>query len=53
MNKPMLETWSSKIKVVDSVRGGMSDDAKTTLARVLENTNKTLADLRADRKSVV
>lgn len=29
MNKPMLETWSSKIKVVDSVRGGiMSDDAK-------------------------
>ena len=53
MNKPMLETWSSKIKVVDSVRGGMSDDAKTTLARVLENTNKTLADLRAIRNEGV
>lgn len=49
----MLEAWSSKINVVDSVRGGMSDDAKTTLARVLENTNKTLADLRAIRNEGV
>lgn len=49
----MLEAWSSKINVVDSVRGGMSDDAKTTLARVLENTNKTLADMRAIRNEGV
>lgn len=53
MNKPMLEAWSSKINVVDSVRGGMSDDAKTTLARVLENTNKTLTDMRAIRNEGV
>lgn len=53
MNKPMLEAWSSKINVVNSVRGGMSDDAKTTLARVLENTNKTLADMRAIRNEGV
>lgn len=49
----MLEAWSSKINVVDSVRGGMSDDAKTTLARVLENTNKTLTDMRAIRNEGV
>lgn len=51
MNKPMYEAWASKINVVDSIRGGMSDDAKSTLARVLENTNKSLEDLRVIRKA--
>lgn len=46
MNKPMLESWKNKIDVVDAVRGGMSDDAKLTLAKVLTNTNKALEDLR-------
>lgn len=47
MNKVMLEAWNDKINVVESIRGGMSDDAKTTLARVLHNTNEALNDLRA------
>lgn len=37
----------NKIDVVNAVRGGMSDDAKLTLAKVLNNTDKALADLRA------
>lgn len=45
MNK-LYESWKSKINVVDEVRGGISDDAKTTLARVLENTNNALNDIR-------
>lgn len=47
MNKPMLESWKNKINVVEAVRGGMSDDAKVTLAKVLNNTNNALADMRA------
>lgn len=53
MNKPMLESWKNKIDVVDAVRGGMSDDAKITLAKVLENTNKSLSDLRVIRNESV
>lgn len=45
MNK-LYESWKSKINVVNEVRGGISDDAKTTLARVLENTNNALKDIR-------
>lgn len=48
-NKVMLEAWKDKISVVDSVRGGMSDDARETLAKVLNNTNNALNDLRAIR----
>jgi len=47
MNKVMLEAYKDKISVVESVRGGMSDDAKKTLARVLNNTDNALNDLRA------
>lgn len=43
------EAFRDKISVVESVRGGMSDDAKSTLSRVLENTSKALSDLRAIR----
>lgn len=46
MNK-LFEAWKDKINVVDNVRGGMTDDAKDTLAKVLNNTNKALADLKA------
>jgi len=46
MNKVVLEAWKNKISVVESIRGGMSDDAKDTLARVLNNTNNALNDLR-------
>jgi hypothetical protein len=46
MNKVVLEAWKDKINVVESIRGGMSDDAKDTLARVLNNTNNALDDLR-------
>jgi hypothetical protein len=46
MNKVVLEAWKSKVDVVDSIRGGMSDEAKDTLARVLNNTNNALDDLR-------
>lgn len=49
MNKVVLEAWKSKISVVESIRGGMSDDAKDTLARVLNNTNNALEDLRVIR----
>ena len=46
MNKVVLEAWKDKINVVESIRGGMSDDAKDTLAKVLNNTNNALNDLR-------
>ena len=46
MNKVVLEAWKNKISVVESIRGGMSEDAKDTLARVLNNTNNALNDLR-------
>lgn len=49
MNKVMFEAYKDKISVVESVRGGMSDDAKDTLARVLNNTSNALNDLRAIR----
>lgn len=45
--KVVLEAWKSKINVVESIRGGMSDDAKETLAKVLNNTSNALDDLRA------
>lgn len=47
MNNVILEAWQKKINVVESIRGGMSDDAKKTLANVLTNTDKALNDLRA------
>lgn len=47
MNRPIMEAWKNKINVVDAVRGGISSDAKQTLARVLENTNRSLKDLKA------
>jgi hypothetical protein len=47
MNKVVLEAWKDKVNVVESIRGGMSDDAKDTLAKVLNNTNNALNDLRA------
>lgn len=47
MNNVILEAWQKKINVVESIRGGMSDDAKKTLANVLTNTDKALSDLRA------
>ena len=46
MNKIVLEAWKDKVNVVESIRGGMSDDAKNTLAKVLNNTNNALNDLR-------
>lgn len=50
MNKKvMLEAWKGKISVVESIRGGMSDDAKDTLAKVLNNTSNALNDLRTIR----
>lgn len=49
MNNVVLESWKDKITVVDQVRGGMTDDAKSTLANVLNNTNKALEDLKAIR----
>ena len=49
MNNVVLEAFKNKIKVVESVRGSMSDDAKSTLANVLNNTNKALSDLKAIR----
>ena len=49
MNNIVLEAFKNKIRVVESVRGTMSDDAKSTLANVLNNTNKALSDLKAIR----
>jgi hypothetical protein len=49
MNNVVVEAFKSKISVVESIRGGMSDDAKSTLANVLNNTNKALSDLKAIR----
>lgn len=46
MNK-FFEAWKDKINVVSSVRGGMTDDAKDTLASILNNTNNALRDLKA------
>lgn len=53
MSKPVMESWKNKINVVSSVRGGMSDDAKQTLARVLENTNRSLNDLKVIKNESV
>lgn len=50
MNNVVLEAWKANINVVDSIRNGMSDDAKNTLARVLNNTNDALNDLRTISK---
>lgn len=47
MNNVILEAWKNKVDVVSEVRGGMSKDAQTTLAKVLNNTNNALNDLRA------
>lgn len=46
MNNVILEAWKDRVNVVESIRGEMSDDAKTTLARVLNNTDNALKDLR-------
>lgn len=46
MNK-FFEAWKDKINVVENVRGGMTDEAKDTLAKVLNNTDKALSDLKA------
>lgn len=53
MNKVVLEHWADKINVVDSVRGGMTEDAKTTLARVLNNTENANNDLRTIKNESV
>lgn len=47
MTNIVLEAWKNKVKVVSEVRGGMSEEAQSTLARVLNNTNNALKDLRA------
>ena len=47
MNNVVLEAWKNKVDVVSEVRGGMSEEAQSTLARVLNNTNNALNDLRA------
>lgn len=49
MNKAMYEAFKSKIDVVDSIRGGISDDAKDNLAKVLNNTKNALNDLNTIR----
>lgn len=49
MNNVVVEAFQNKISVVESIRGGMSDDAKSTLANVLNNTSKALSDLKAIR----
>ena len=49
MNNVILEAWKSKVDVVSDIRGGMSDDARETLAKVLNNTNNALNDLKALR----
>lgn len=50
MNKVVLEAWNDKVSVVSDIRGGnMTDDAKNTLANVLNNTNNSLSDLKALR----
>ena len=49
MSNVVVEAFKNKITVVESIRGGMSDDAKSTLANVLNNTSKALSDLRAIR----
>ena len=49
MNNVVLEAWKQKVDVVSDIRGGMSDDARETLAKVLNNTNNALNDLKALR----
>jgi len=49
MNNVVMEAFKNKIAVVESVRGTMSDDAKSTLANVLNNTSNALNDLRTIR----
>ena len=47
MNNVVLEAWKQKVDVVSEIRGGISDDARSTLANVLNNSNNALNDLRA------
>jgi hypothetical protein len=47
MNSVLTEAWKSKIDVVESVRGGMTNEAREALAKVLNNTDSALKDLRA------
>ena len=49
MNKVILEAWKDKVSVVESIRRGMSDEAKETLSKVLNNTSNSLKDLHAIR----
>lgn len=49
MNNVVLEAWKQKVDVVSEVRGGMTNEARETLAKVLNNTNNALNDLRALR----
>lgn len=49
MNKVVFEAWKDKVSVVSDIRGNMSDDAKNTLATVLNNTDNSLTDLKALR----
>ncbi len=49
MNNVVMEAFKNKIAVVESVRGTMSEDAKSTLANVLNNTSNALNDLRTIR----
>lgn len=49
MNNVVVEALKNKVKVVESIRGGMSEEAKSTLTNVLNNTNKALSDLKAIR----
>jgi hypothetical protein len=48
-NNVVMEAFKNKIAVVESVRGTMSEDAKSTLANVLNNTSNALNDLRTIR----
>ena len=52
MNKIMLEHWENKINVVNECRGGMTNEAKDTLARVLTNMESANDDLRTINESV-
>lgn len=53
MNNVLTEAWKSKIDVVENVRGGMTNEARAVLAKVLSNTGKTLEDLNIVRGAKV
>ena len=53
MNNVLTEAWKSKIDVVENVRGGMTNEARAVLAKVLSNTGKTLEDLSIVRGAKV